>query len=317
MKSKGRGSPFWDKVAAAIYAAGEQGQSFTLPALAGRLGLKGKDRERLANLLLSWFKQERLERLPTVGPILYQVRKEALESFKPPPPPPPPPPPAPVAAPADNRGIVGALQDLRQPPPASFDALLRSWLAGQLAPYGQMLQAAVAEIEHLRRDMATVMEVLTKPEGDRPALPPRPELKLSETNGTPVVQAPVPGYPFATERMLVPRRPEDSALAIIVQRLDPQWHVSPAACETFEELDALTKQRVLRALKQAASGTGNWPHLGKQYETNGIPHALRAPGTWWAFKAGKKERVMIRRNGPTVTVEALVKRNDHRWYQSA
>lgn len=307
-----RASPLRDLAAAAVYAAGEQGKTFTLPELADRLGLKGANaRSHLGNLLYKWYKTGRLGRVPTVGPVLYRVTPEHLDEFKPAPPPPPPPPPAPVAAPADNRGIVGALQDLRQPPPASFDALLRSWLAGQLAPYGQMLQAAVAEIEHLRRDMATVMEVLTKPEGDRPALPeptPRPALQLPETNG---------GH---QERRAAPREQlpvEDSALALIIARLGPEWHVNPAACKDFEELDSLTQNRVVRALRTANSNPERWAHLGKQHNVeSGVPAALWKPGTWWAFRAGKKDRVLVRRNGATITLEALVKRNDRRWYGS-
>jgi len=46
------------------------------------------------------------------------------------------------------------------------------------------------------------------------------------------------------------------------------------------------------------------------------PRPLSAAGHLLAFRAGKKDRVLVRRNGTTITVEALVKRNDHRWYGS-
>jgi len=278
---------------AAIYRRAQKGMSFTTTTLADELGLrKDPDRAYVARSLANWLREGCVQQLPKLGKgNLYQVKDGKLERFKPAPAPPPPAP-TPVAAPR--------LQGAPSPQPATLDALMHTWLDGQLRPYGTMLKAVVDEVNRVRKDLDSVMDLLSKPEGSRPAMP--------EPLPRPVTVPPI---------IIEPRKTpvEDSALAVIVSRLGIEWHVEPSACDTFDELDGHSQTRVVRILSSAAQMNGAWPKLGKPLVT--VPRSHAAPGTFWNFRAGKQHRVIIRRNGETKVLVAIVKRNDQRWYGTA
>lgn len=299
---------------AAVYALGQKNESFDVPWLTKELKYRsGADKQFLSNTLHRWFLAGYFAQLPRTGKHnLYQVKAGKLAAFK------PAPPPAPVSeAPKPAPSVPGAAQAHSTPStqPGTLDALFHQWLENRLKPYGTMLQAVVGEVGRLRKEVDNIMELLSRPEGDRPAMPePRPvkesfNLDYREPN------IPLP-RPVAPPPIVI-QAVEDSALAMIVSRLGPEWHVNPTACREYDELDGLTQGRAVRALRAAASMSGAWPKIGKQMSANkNVPVPYRRPGTYWAFRAGKKDRVLVRRNGTTITVEAVVKRNDHRWYGS-
>jgi len=292
---------------AAIYRRGQKDMSFDTATLSDELNLrKSFDRAYVARALQNWLKVGFIQQLPKLGKgNLYQVKPGKLDEFKPAPPPAPPKPTELTPTPAAARALAVA----SVPQPTTLDVLMHTWLDGQLRPYGTMLKAVVDEVNRVRKDLDSVMDLLSKPEGSRPAMPEAP----------PRPPAPQIPPPLTIEQRAEPRKipVEDSALAVVVSRLGPEWHVTPQACDQFDELDGLTQSRVVRALSTAAQMKEAWPRLGKvRSASHNVPVAFRRPGTWWSFRAGKKERIMVCRNGTMVNVVTLVKRNDHLWYGS-
>src|SRR5882762_3649558 len=139
---------------AAIYALGQRNASFDVTDLGKELKYRSSsDKQFLSNTLYRWFKAGIFTQLPRTGiHNLYQVKDGKLGTFRP-----APPKPAPTPLPAPS------LQSAPSPQPATLDALMHSWLDAQLRPYGTMLRAVVEEVNRVRKDLDSVMDLLSKP----------------------------------------------------------------------------------------------------------------------------------------------------------
>lgn len=190
----------------------------------------------------------------------------------------------------------GAPAKTKVPPPT----------AGLLEDYvRQVVDQAVATVQNdvqrrldaFQRTMREELDALLSMVADG-----RPRVEPVAGNGT---HAAAPGRPAGP-----------SPLPELLSRL-PGWVALPPAVKDFDNVPRL-QAKLLRLFQRISSyRPEEWPRRATKMDLGGhASQTFSGHGTVWAFRAGKKVRVIVARNGVTRTVCAIVARSDHRYYSS-